>query len=133
MSVGTNALPLAGIVISFALYRSCPALYGLPFVGAFACSLRRRTWSCCSAMAAAAMEGAIGAGACREAMFAMLARGVGVDVPASSPRGSVETLESGVGSITFVRFGRGEEGREGGSWVGWGVDMSSLVDCWKVR
>lgn len=32
------------------------------------------------------------------------------------------------GSITFVRFGRGEEGSEGGSWVGAGVaDMLGVV------
>jgi len=77
----------------------------------------------------------MGAGPCRVAMLAALgrcvlvfARGVGVAVPVSSLlRGSVETLERGVGSITFVRFGRGEDGRDGGSWVGWGVDISCVV------
>lgn len=33
----------------------------------------------------------------------------------------------GAGSITFVRFGRGEEGSDGGSWVnGAGVEVSEL-------
>lgn len=66
-------------------------------------------------------------------MFAMLERvlcvfasGVGVAVPESVPRGSVDVLERGVGSITFVRFGRGELGRDGASWVGAGVDVASV-------
>jgi len=41
---------------------------------------------------------------------------VGVAVPLSEPLGSVPVARS-VGSITFVRFGRGEEGSEGGSWA----------------
>lgn len=50
-----------------------------------------------------------------------MARGVGVDVPESETRGNVDGWLRVEGSITFVRFGRGEEGREGGSWVGAGV------------
>lgn len=69
------------------------------------------------------MFGAIGAGGCSAAMFAS---GVGVAVPESVPRGSVECWVRGVGSITRVRFGRGEEGREGGSWVGAGVCVGSV-------
>ena len=42
-------------------------------------------------------------------------------VPGSEARGRVEGWLSEEGSITFVRFGRGEEGSEGGSWVGAGV------------
>jgi hypothetical protein len=116
ISVPTNARPRAGMVISLALYKSCPAAYALPFVGARALSLSSKTCSCCSALAAAAMEGAIGAGGCSAAMLrCVLANGVGVAVPESVPRGRVDACESGEGSITFVRFGRGELGREGGS------------------
>jgi hypothetical protein len=64
ISVSTLALPLAGITISLALYRSCPAANALPFVGAVALSLNSSTCSCVSAEAAAAIEGAIGAGSC---------------------------------------------------------------------
>ena len=41
---------------------------------------------------------------------------MGVAVPLSEPLGSVPVVK-GVGSITFVRFGRGEAGSEGGSWA----------------
>ena len=47
------------------------------------------------------------------------------------PRGREEVALRGFGSITFVRLGRGEEGREGGSWV-WaaGVEaVSSVIIC----
>ena len=40
---------------------------------------------------------------------------MGVAVPLSEPLGSVPVVS--VGSITFVRFGRGEAGSEGGSWA----------------
>lgn len=130
MSVPTSALPLAGIVTSFALYRSWPAAYTLPLVGARALSLSKRTCNCCSALAAAATKGAIGAGGCRAAMCAALANGVGVAVPESSPRGSVEACVRGEGSIILVRFGSGELGRDGGSW-GSGVAAASadIVRC----
>lgn len=60
----------------------------------------------------------------------MFASGVGVAVPESVPRGSVDVGLKGVGSITFVRFGRGEFGREGGSCVGAGVwAVSSDIAC----
>ena len=41
---------------------------------------------------------------------------MGVAVPLSEPLGSVPVVK-GAGSITFVRFGRGEAGSEGGSWA----------------
>ena len=41
---------------------------------------------------------------------------MGVAVPLSEPLGSVPVVR-GVGSITLVRFGRGEAGSEGGSWA----------------
>jgi hypothetical protein len=106
----------------FALYKSCPAAYALPLVGACALSDRSRTCNCCSALAAAAMLGAIGAGGCRDAMSIVLDSGVGVAVPEV-------VLFSGDGSITFVRFGRGELGREGGSWVTEGVAEGSDIFC----
>lgn len=61
----------------------------------------------------------------------MLARGVGVAAPESVPRGRFDVCWKGVGSMTFVRLGRGEDGREGGSWTGAGVVMSSvdIVGC----
>ena len=89
ISVGTRALPRAGMTISFALYRSCPAANLLPLVGALAFSLSSMTCRACSAAAPAAIEGATGAGACRAAML-VLASGVGVAVPESSLRGNVE-------------------------------------------
>jgi hypothetical protein len=56
----------------------------------------------------------------------MAARGVGVAVPESVPRGSILGCSKGVGEMIFVRFGRGEDGREGGSCVkGAGVAASS--------
>lgn len=138
ISVGTSARPLAGIVMSLALYKSCPAAYGLPFVGALALSDRSRTCSRCSALAAAATLGAIGAGGCREAISIALDSGVGVAVPEV-------VLLRGDGSITFVRLGRGELGREGGSWVTegvatgsadifmwFGVRLGGLEGCWRV-
>jgi hypothetical protein len=128
ISVGTRALPLAGMTRSFALYRSCPAAYLLPLVGAFAFSLSSMTCRACSAAAPAAIEGAIGAGGCKAAIL-VLASGVGVAVPESLLRGSVEAWLSGAGSITLVRFGRGELGREGGSWVGAGVLASFDIVC----
>jgi hypothetical protein len=56
-------------------------------------------------------------------------RGVGVAVPESSAeaRGSELVVVSGVGSITFVRFGSGEAGSDGGSWVGAGVEADMVV------
>ena len=105
MSVATIALPLAGITVSFALYRSCPAANALPFVGALAFSLSSKTCSACSAAAPAAIEGATGAGGCKAAIFE-LASGVGVAMPESLLRGSVEAWLSGAGSITLVRLGR---------------------------
>jgi hypothetical protein len=137
MSVPTNALPLAGTVISLALYKSCPAAYVLPFVGTVALSLRRMTCNCCSALAAAAIDGAMGAGGCSAAIFVALARllcafakGVGVAVPESVPRWRVDAWESGEGSITFVRLGSGEFGRDGGSCAGAGVDVDIFVVWW---
>jgi len=51
---------------------------------------------------------------------------VGVAVPLSEPLGSVPVVS--VGSITFVRFGRGEAGSEGGSWAtAAGVDVPMVV------
>lgn len=77
------------------------------------------------------MLGARGAGGGRAAMVE-LARGVGVAVPESLVRGSVEGWSSGAGSMTFVRLGRGELGSDGGSWPGAGVLASfgilSVVD-----
>lgn len=58
----------------------------------------------------------------------VFASGVGVAVPESVPRGSVEADVRGEGSIIFVRLGRGEEGREGGSWVV-GVAAGSAIVC----
>ena len=120
MSVATIALPLAGTSVSLALYKSWPAAKALPLVGAFAFSLSSRTCSACSAAAPAAIEGAIGAGGGKAAMWE-LASGVGVAVPESLLRGSVEAWSSGAGSMTLVRFGSGELGRDGGSWAGAGV------------
>lgn len=122
ISVSTLALPRAGITTSRALYRSWPAAKALPLVGARAASLRSWTWRACSAAAAAAMLGAIGAGGWRA-----MARGVGVEVPESEARGSVDGWLREEGSMTFVRFGRGDEGREGGSWVGTGVCADMIV------
>jgi hypothetical protein len=107
ISVGTSALPLAGTTTSLAAYKSCPAAYRLPLVGARALSLSSRTCNCCSALAAASTLGAIGAGGCSAAMSIALVSGVGVAVP--------EAVVRGEGSITFVRFGSGEDGSEGGS------------------
>jgi hypothetical protein len=127
ISVATNALPRAGIVVSTALYKSCPAAKALPLVGALAFELSNWTCNCCSAAAALAQDdAALCAKGCRAAMLSWLgrcvaARGVGVAAPESVPRGKVEAWERGVGSMTLVRFGRGDEGREGGSWVGRGV------------
>lgn len=55
------------------------------------------------------------------------ANGVGVAAPESVPRGSVDAVVRGVGSITFVRLGSGEEGRDGGSWAGRGVSDIVVV------
>jgi hypothetical protein len=57
---------------------------------------------------------------------------VGVAAPESMPRGNESGCERGVGSITRVRFGRGEDGREGGSWKGAGVveGSSAIVKNW---
>jgi hypothetical protein len=65
------------------------------------------------------MLGAIGAGGCRDAMSIALESGVGVAV--------LEVLFSGDGSITLVRLGRGELGREGGSWDTDGVADGSDI------
>lgn len=120
MSVATRALARAGITTSRALYRSWPAAKALPFVGARAASLRSTTWSCCWAAAAVVVVVEEGAG--------MAARGVGVAGPESVLRGSVDVVLRGVGSRTLVRLGRGDEGREGGSWAGAGVwDMVFFV------
>lgn len=66
----------------------------------------------------------------------VLARGVGVVVPETSERGRavVWAWVKGVGSITRVRFGKGELGSEGGSWMGAGVEVSSLdiLELWVV-
>ena len=72
----------------------------------------------------------MGAGGCRLPLvgIVLLARGVGVAKPESVPRGRVEVVLRGVGSITFVRLGRGDEGSEGGSWAGRGV--SDIVYCY---
>lgn len=56
------------------------------------------------------------------------ANGVGVAAPESVPRGSVDAVLRGVGSITFVRLGSGEDGREGGSWAGSGVSDIIVVE-----
>lgn len=71
----------------------------------------------------------MGAGGCRTED--MLARGVGVAEPESVPRGSVEAWLRGVGSMTFVRLGSGDEGRDGGSWVGRGV--SDIAACARIE
>jgi len=120
MSVATMALPHLGTTVSLAAYRSNPAAKALPLVGARALSLSSSTCRACSAAAAAAMLGATGAGGC-SADMAELASGVGVAAPLSVVRGRVEVGSSGAGSITFVRLGRGDAGRDGGSWVGAGV------------
>lgn len=120
MSVATMARPHLGTTVSLAAYRSNPAAKALPFVGARAVSLSSSTCRACSAAAAAAMLGATGAGGC-SADMAELASGVGVAAPLSVVRGRVEVGSSGAGSITFVRLGRGDAGRDGGSWVGAGV------------
>lgn len=74
------------------------------------------------------MLGATGAGGWSADM--LLASGVGVAAPESLVRGSAEASVSGVGSITFVRFGSGEAGSEGGSWSGAGVLASvDIVGC----
>jgi hypothetical protein len=113
ISVATNALPRAGITVSTALYRSCPAAKALPLVGALALGLSNWTCNCCSA--AAAPTDAVG---CSAAMLSWLGS---VAAPESVPRGRVEAWERGVGSMTFVRLGRGDDGRDGGSWIGMGV------------
>lgn len=71
----------------------------------------------------------MGAGGCRTED--MLARGVGVAEPESVPRGSVEAWLRGVGSMTFVRLGSGDEGRDGGSWGGRGV--SDIAGCARIE
>jgi hypothetical protein len=120
--------------VSSALYKSCPAANALPLVGALAFGLSNWTCNCCSAAAAPADEGAaIGAEDCSAAMLSWLgrcvaAKGVGVAAPESVPRGRVEAWERGVGSMTFVRFGRGDEGRDGGSWTGTGVSDIFFLD-----
>lgn len=119
MSVPTMALPRAGIVRSFALYRSWPAANALPFVGAFAVALKSRT---CSEFSAAVCNDAAGFG-CWGA--AILASGVGVASPESVLCGRVDVSLSGVGSMTLVRFGSGELGIDGGSWARAGVPVSS--------
>ena len=68
----------------------------------------------------------MGAGGCKPVDMFVLASGVGVEMPESEFRGRVEACVSGVGSMNFVRFGKGEEGREGGSW--WeGVAVGSAI------
>ena len=67
----------------------------------------------------------MGAGGCRT--DDMFARGVGVASPESVPRGRVVGWVRGEGEITFVRLGRGEEGRLGGEWGGKGVSDIELV------
>lgn len=67
----------------------------------------------------------MGAGGCRT--DDMFARGVGVARPESVPRGRVEGWVRGEGEITFVRLGRGEEGRLGGEWGGKGVSDIEVV------
>jgi hypothetical protein len=131
ISVATNALPRAGITVSTALYRSCPAAKALPLVGALALGLSNWTCNCCSA--AAAPTDAVG---CSAAMLSWLgrceaAKGVGVAAPESVPRGRVEAWERGVGSMTFVRLGRGDDGRDGGSWIGMGVSDILSSEGWK--
>jgi hypothetical protein len=124
ISVATMARPRAGMVVSFALYRSWPAAKALPLVGGVAVALRSLTCSEFSAAVAADAAGAECVGA------AMLASGVGVARPESVPRGSVDGCVRGVGSITFVRLGSGLEGSDGGSWSGAGVlvEVGSAVD-----
>lgn len=69
------------------------------------------------------MLGAMGAGGCSGMV------GVGDAMPEGWLRGE--------GSITFVRFGSGDEGSEGGSWVGAGVSADILRVCeggiWKAQ
>lgn len=60
----------------------------------------------------------MGAGGCKAAMSIALVSGVGVAVP--------EAVVRGEGSITFVRFGSGEFGSDGGSWVTEGVAVGSV-------
>ena len=48
-----------------------------------------------------------------------MASGVGVAKPESDAGGMVSTC--------FVRLGSGDAGREGGSWVGSGVDVSEAM------
>jgi hypothetical protein len=96
ISVATNALPRAGITVSTALYKSCPAAKALPLVGALALGLSNWTCNCCSAAAALADDEApTGAEGCSAAMLSWLgrcvaAKGVGVAAPESVPRGRVE-------------------------------------------
>lgn len=140
ISVSTLARPRAGTTTSRALYKSWPAANALPFVGARALSLRNCTCSpvpCVAAIpistpvSATAAPAEVGAGAPRgcvgcgvsEPVEAM-ASGVGVEVPESVPW----RWALGVGKVsrmTFVRLGSGEEGREGGSWSGAGVEAVS--------
>ena len=103
-------------------------------MGALAFALSNCTCNCCSAAAAAAIDGAIGAGAWSTVPLAIvLARGVGVAKPESVPRGSVDVVLSGVGSMTFVRLGRGDEGSDGGSWAGRGVSDIVCCVCWRLE
>lgn len=62
----------------------------------------------------------------------VLASGVGVAVPESAPRGSVEADVRGEGSMIFVRLGSGDEGREGGSWVVGVAAGSAIVCMWEL-
>jgi hypothetical protein len=115
ISVATFARCRAFTTTSAAAYRSCPALNSLPFVGAFAFALRNCTCSVGGASGIAAWAALIAwVGRC--ALMVDVARGVGVVAPLSEPRGRAEEVPRGVGSMTLVRLGRGEAGREGGSW-----------------
>ena len=62
----------------------------------------------------------MGAGGC-SAVGMLAVRGVGVAEPESMALARVEAWLRGVGSMTFVRLGSGDEGSEGGSWGGRGV------------
>lgn len=72
------------------------------------------------------MLGATGAGVCKAAMWEP-ASGVGVAVPELVVRGRVVAWLRAAGSMILVRLGRGELGREGGSWAGAGVLASSDI------
>jgi hypothetical protein len=111
-SVSTIAFPLAGIVVSCALYRSYPAANADPLVGALALSdifLTRR--------GGAAEMLVVRAGAA-SGMVAAIVVVVTVVVIEAVDEGSIVVVMDAVFDwSTLLRLGRGELGSEGAVWI----------------